>query len=72
MTAQVFTAQTGRRAGTICSYTYGAVAIDATADAALAAITTASTVRDVLEILDACIARSKAVTATSIGGAASA
>ena len=69
MTAEVFTAQLNRRAGTIHTYGYGHIAIDATADTALANITTSSTVRDVLEILDACIERDRQTTATSIGGA---
>ena len=69
MTAEVFTAQTNRRAGTIHSYGYGHIAIDSTADTALANITTSSSVRDVLEVLDACIERDRATTATSIGGA---
>ena len=50
MTAEVFTAQSNRRAGTIHSYGYGHIAIDSTADTALANITTSSTVRDVLEV----------------------
>ena len=69
MTAEVFTAQAQRRAGTIDSYGYGHIAIDATADTALANITTSSTIRDVFEILDACIERDRVTTATSIGGA---
>lgn len=69
MTAQVFTAQAHNRAGTIPAYTYGSIAIDATADTALANITTSSTVKDVLVILDACIARDRTTTATTMGGA---
>jgi len=69
MTAQVFTAIAQRRAGTIHSYGYGYIAIDSTADTALANITTSSKISDVLEILDACIERDRATTATSIGGA---
>tara|TARA_R100001082_G_scaffold95582_2_gene62842 strand:- start:13 stop:534 length:522 start_codon:yes stop_codon:yes gene_type:complete len=69
MTAQVFTAVANRRAGTIHTYGYGHIAIDGTADTALANITTSSTISDVLEILDACIERDRTTTATSIGGA---
>ena len=69
MTAEVFTAQSNRRAGTIHSYGYGHIAIDSTADTALANITTSSSVKDVLEVLDACIERDRATTSTSIGGA---
>jgi len=71
MTAQSFTAGSNRRAGTIPAYTYGDVAIDSTADTALAAITTSSTVRNVLEILDACIARARAVGGNTVGLATS-
>jgi large repetitive protein len=71
MTAQTFTAIAKRRAATYCSSGYGHVRIDATADTALAAITTSSTVADVLEIVDACIARSYVVTANSVGDATS-
>lgn len=45
----------------------GSTKIDATADTALAGITTASTVADVLDILSACVARGRAVTSNSIG-----
>lgn len=69
MTAQVFTAGSNTRAGTIPAYTYGSISIDATADTALANITTSSTVKDVLVILDACIARDRTTTATTMGGA---
>ena len=69
MTAQVFTAVANRRAGTIHTYGYGHIPIDATADTALANITTSSKVSDVLEILDACIERDRTTTATTMGGA---
>lgn len=46
---------------------YGAIAIDATADTALAAITTSSTVADVLDIINACIARNRVTTSTTTG-----
>ena len=36
---------------------YASIAIDASADTLLAAVTTANTVGDVLDILNACIAR---------------
>ena len=49
----------------------GGVTIDATAEAALNLISTTSTVAEVLQILSDCVARSHAVTATSIGGATS-
>ena len=72
MTAEVFTANHGqRRAALISAYPYGSVAIDAAADTALTDITTANTVRDVLEVLDALIARSREVTVDSVGGATS-
>lgn len=71
MTAQTFTAQSHLRVGTIGASSYGSVAIDSTADTALAGVTTSSKVSDVLAILDACIARANAVTASSIGGASS-
>jgi hypothetical protein len=67
MTAQSITALSNRRAGTISAYTYGDVAIDSTADTALAAITTSSSVRDVLKVIDACIARARAVDSDSFG-----
>lgn len=50
---------------------YAHVAIDATADTALAAITTSSTVGDVLGVLNACIARAKVTDANTIGLATS-
>ena len=71
MTAETFTAVSNRRAGTIQSYGYGNIAVDSTADSALAAISTSSTIKDVLVILDALIERDRATTANSIGGASS-
>jgi hypothetical protein len=49
---------------------YATIGIDATADAALAACTTSSTVGDVLTILNACVARAL-VTAENQTGLAS-
>lgn len=46
---------------------YAYVAIDATADTALAAITTSSTVGDVIGVLNACIARALVTDSNSIG-----
>ena len=69
MTAQTFTAQSHNRAGTIHAYTYGAITIDSTADTALANITTSSTVKDVLVILNGVIERDRTTTATTMGGA---
>jgi hypothetical protein len=71
MTAEVRTAIQKRRSALIAAYSYGSVAIDAAADTALTDITTANTVRDVLEVLDALIARSREVTDDSVGGATS-
>ncbi len=59
------------RAATIMSRGYGTIAIDSTADTALAAITTSSTVKDVLAIIDACVARNRVTTSNSTGGASS-
>lgn len=73
MTAQTFTA-TVKPASllSLCKYEgEAATKIDATADSALAAITTSSTVGDVLDILSACVARGNAVGASSIGLATS-
>ena len=73
MTAQAFTVNV-KPASTLslCKYEgEAATQIDATADTALAAITTANTVGDVLDILSACVARGNTVTATSIGKATS-
>ena len=47
----------------------GAYTIDATADAALAALTTANTVSDVLDILSENVKRGHVVSATGIGKA---
>jgi hypothetical protein len=46
---------------------YASIAIDASADTLLAAVTTANTVGDVLDILNACVARSL-VTGTGFTG----
>lgn len=73
MTAQVFTANV-KPASTLSSCKpegEGATKLDATADAALAALTTANTVSDVLDILSACVARAKAVDSNTIGKASS-
>ena len=59
------------RTGMIMSRGYASIAIDSTADTALAAITTSSTVKDVLAIIDACVARNRVTTANSTGGASS-
>lgn len=50
---------------------YASIAIDGTADTALAAITTSSTVGDVLDVLNACIARALVTDANTIGLASS-
>ena len=59
------------RTGMIMSRGYASIAIDSTADTALAAITTSNTVKDVLIILDACVARNRVTGASSTGGASS-
>lgn len=70
MTAQVFTADVkDRKAFVRCAY--GNLKIDATADTALAAITASSTIQDVLEILDACVARALVTTVNRTGKATS-
>jgi hypothetical protein len=50
---------------------YGDIPIDATADTALAAITTSSTIRDVLDILSACVGRNRVTDVDSTGYATS-
>lgn len=50
---------------------YGEIKIDATADTALAGITTSSTIRDVLDILSACAARNRVTDVDSTGYATS-
>jgi hypothetical protein len=50
---------------------YGHVKIDATADSALAAITTSSTVRAVLDILSGCVGRNRVTDVDSTGYATS-
>jgi hypothetical protein len=72
MTAQVFTASV--KPGSIFSLEKkkgGRIRIDATADTALAAITTANRVSDVLQILSDLVERAEAVTGSSIGAATS-
>lgn len=69
MTAVSITAKANRRIGTLGAYRYADVPIDSTADTALAGITTSSTVREVLVILDACIARDRQTTTAGIGRA---
>ena len=71
MTAETFTANAQRRVGTLGAYRYATMAIDSTADTALANITTSSSVRDVLVILDANIERYHTVGTNSNGGATS-
>ena len=71
MTAETFTANAQRRVGTLGAYRYATIAIDSTADTALANITTSSSVRDVLVILDANIERYHTVGTNSNGGATS-
>ena len=72
MTAEVFTSSTTtRRVATLGAYRYAGIAIDGTADTALANITTSSTIKDVLVILDACAERYFAVGTNTIAGATS-
>lgn len=71
MTAQVFTATVEPRGAFATETEYRKIKIDATADTALAAITTASTVGDVLKILNACIGRNRVTAVASTGYATS-
>lgn len=73
MTAQVFVADVkdSSALSTCKAEAEASTKIDATADTALAGITTASTVGDVLNILSACVARANAVTSDSVGLASS-
>ena len=71
MTAETFTANAQRRVGTLGAYRYATMPIDSTADTALANITTSSSVRDVLVILDANIERYHTVGTNSNGVATS-
>ena len=71
MTAETVTANAHRRVGTLGAYRYATMPIDSTADTALANITTSSSVRDVLVILDANIERYHTVGTNSNGGATS-
>ena len=59
------------RSGFALASMYGDIKIDGTADTALAAITTSSTIRDVLEILSACAARNRVTDVDSTGYATS-
>ena len=72
MTAETFT--TVVRPATVFSLEKklgGAYVLDATADAALAALTTSSTVSDVLDILSENVKRGHVVAANQIGKASS-
>jgi hypothetical protein len=73
MTAQVFTAtvKTASIFSPEKSSGEAKTKLDATAVAALAALTTANTVDEALDILSACVARGNAVTASSVGLATS-
>ena len=59
------------RSGFALASLYGDIKIDATADSALAGITTSSTIRDVLDILSACAARNRVTDVDSTGYATS-
>lgn len=71
MTAQVFTANAKPRSAFYDSDGFGDIKLDATADSALAALTTSNTVKDVLKILSACVGRNRVTTANATGGATS-
>lgn len=71
MTAQVFTADIKDRSAYYDSDGYGDIAIDATADTALGAVTTGDSVRTVLDILSANVGRNRVTTASSTGYATS-
>ena len=71
MTAETFTANAQSRVGSLGADRYATLPIDSTADTALANITTSSSVRDVLVILDANIERYHTVGTNSNGGATS-
>lgn len=71
MTAQVFAANVKNRGAFITDTKYREIKIDATADTALAAITTASTVGDVLKVLDGCVARNRVTDVDTTGYATS-
>jgi hypothetical protein len=73
MTAQVFTAtvKPASALSTCKAESDAKTKLDATAVAALAALTTANRVDDALDILSSCVARGNAVTSSSIGLATS-
>lgn len=73
MTAQVFTATVKPASifSTEKSSGEAKTKLDATAVAALAALTTANRIDDALDVLSACVARGNAVTASSVGLATS-
>jgi len=71
MTAQVFTATVEPRGAFATETEFRKIKIDATADTALAAITTASTVGDVLKILNALVGRNRVTTVATTGYATS-
>lgn len=71
MTAETKTALAHTRTATLTTspYRYGSIALDATADTAFANLTTSSTIKDVMALVDALVARTLVTTATTIGGA---
>lgn len=71
MTAQVFAATVKPRGAFADETEYRGIKIDATGDTALAAITTASTVGDVLDILSAVVGRNRVTAVASTGYATS-
>lgn len=71
MTAQVFTTTVKPRGAFATETEYRGIKIDATADTALAAITTASTIGDVLDILSACVGRNRVTAVATTGYATS-
>jgi hypothetical protein len=71
MTAQVFTATVKPRGAFAAETEYRGIKIDATADTALAAITTASTIGEVLDILSACVGRNRVTAVATTGYATS-
>jgi hypothetical protein len=71
MTAQVFTATVKPRGAFATETEYRGIKIDATADTALSAITTASTIGDVLDILSACVGRNRVTAVATTGYATS-
>jgi hypothetical protein len=71
MTAQVFAATVKPRGAFADETEYRGIKIDATGDTALAAITTASTIGDVLDILSAVVGRNRVTAVASTGYATS-